>query len=61
MEITYDEAWHWLLGSHGFPKQLYYMFPQPYEDIEFVLKYMIALTYGWDSKVVKNPYGLAHY
>ena len=52
LEMTYDKLWHWLLGSHDFTKLLYNMISPPWEDTELLLLYMVALTYGWNPKMV---------
>ena len=41
-----------LLNIHDFTKLLRCIVSQPLENIEFVQKLLMALTYGWDPKVI---------
>ena len=41
-----------LLGIHDFIKLLYCIVSQPWENIEFVKKLAVALTYRWDRKLI---------
>ena len=41
-----------LSSSHNLTKLLHYVVSQPWENIEFVLKLVVALTYGWDHKLI---------
>ena len=41
-----------LSNSHEFTKFFYCVISQPWENIEFVLKLAVALTYGWDHKLI---------
>ena len=41
-----------LLSSHDFTKLLYCIVSQPWENIEFVQKLVVALTYKWDRKLI---------
>ena len=41
-----------LSRSHDLTKLLYCVISQPWENIEFVLKLAMTLTYGWDRKLI---------
>ena len=50
-----------LSSSHNLTKLLQCVVSQPWENIEFVLKLTMTLTYGWDRKlIIYIPYGLGH-
>ena len=38
--------------SHDFTKLFYCVVSQPLENIELALKLVVALTYGWDRKLI---------
>ena len=42
-----------LSSSHNFTKLLHYVVSQPWENIEFVIKLTMTLTYKWDPKLIK--------
>ena len=39
-----------LLSSYDFTKLLHYIVFQPWENIEFMSKLVVVLTYEWDPK-----------
>ena len=41
-----------LSGSHDFNKMLHYIVSQPWENIELMSKFIVALTYGLDPKMI---------
>ena len=41
-----------LSSSHYLTKLLYFVTSQLWENIEFVLRLVMALTYGWDHKLI---------
>ena len=41
-----------LSSSYDFTKLLHYVISQLLENIEFVLKLVVTLTYGWDRKLI---------
>ena len=41
-----------LSGSHDFTKLLYYIVSQFWDNVEFVQKLVVTLTYEWDPKVI---------
>ena len=41
-----------LSSSYDFTKLLHCIVSQPLENIEFVLKLVVTLTYGWDWKLI---------
>ena len=41
-----------LSSSHDLTKLLHYVVSQPWENIKLVLKLIMALTYGWDYKLI---------
>ena len=41
-----------IIEGHNFTKLLDSIVSQPWKNIEFVPKFVIALTYGWDPKVI---------
>ena len=47
--VSYDLR---LSSSHDLTKLLHYIVSQPWENIEFVLKLTMTLTYGWDHKLI---------
>ena len=49
-----------LSSSHNFTKLLHSIVSQPWEDNEFVPKFVVTLTYEWDFKVITYSYGLGH-
>ena len=59
LTMSYDIR---LLSSHDFTKLLYYIVSQPWENIGFLSKLAVALTYRWDYEVIIYFfYGLSHY
>ena len=47
--VSYDLR---LSSSHDFTKLFHYVVSQPWENIKFVLKLVVALTYEWDCKLI---------
>ena len=41
-----------LSSIHDFTKLLYCVVSQPWENIEFVLKFVVVLTYRWNHKLI---------
>ena len=41
-----------LSSSHDLTKLLHFVVSQPWENIEFMLKLAVTLTYGWDRKLI---------
>ena len=41
-----------LSSSHDFTKLLHCVVSQPWENIEFMLKFTMTLSYGWDRKLI---------
>ena len=50
-----------LSGNYDFTKLLHYVISQSWENIIFVSKLAIALTYKWNLKWSYIPYKLGHY
>ena len=41
-----------LSSSHDLAKLLHYVVSQPWKNLEFVLKLVVTLTYGWDRNLI---------
>ena len=41
-----------LSSSHDLTKLLHYVVSQSWDNIEFMLKLLVTLTYGWDCKLI---------
>ena len=50
--VSYDTR---LSDSYDFTKLLHCIVFQPWKNIELVQKLVVALTYGWDPKVIIYP------
>ena len=49
LTVSYDIR---LLSCYDFIKLVHCVVSQPWENIEFVLKLAVILTYGWDRKLI---------
>ena len=49
-----------LSSSHDLTKLFHYVVSQPWENIEFVLKLLVALTYKWDRKLIIYSLWIGH-